>query len=98
MPNPKLVPAGLTAAIEFPSRHVTFIEWEFGVYGYGVYPRSSVLAGQERRVWLGGYPTLAAARADYPTAEVTPPAAEQDANPQEQDSHGELDMIELPDD
>ena len=40
----------------------------YDVYGYGTYPRGSVLAGQTRRVFLDGYGTLAEAKAAYPDA------------------------------
>lgn len=66
--------------IEYPSYGTTYFREEFGVYQYSTYPKGSVLAGQQRRSWLGGYDTLAEAQADYPDAEFvegscfTPPA------------------------
>jgi gluconate kinase len=43
----------------------------FTVYELSRYPRSSVLAGQQRRVWLDDYPSLAEAQAAHPDAVVT---------------------------
>jgi len=57
--------------IEYPSAGATYNRAEYGVYQYSVYPRSSVLAGQTRRVWLDSYTTLEEAQAQYPEAEVT---------------------------
>jgi hypothetical protein len=56
--------------IEYPSAGATYNRPEYGVYGYGVYPRSSVLAGQTRRVFLGSFATLEEAQAEYPDAEL----------------------------
>jgi hypothetical protein len=42
----------------------------FAVYGYGEYESWSVLAGQTRRVWLGAFPSIDAALAEFPDAEV----------------------------
>jgi len=42
----------------------------FDVIGYGTYPRSSVLAGQQRRVFLDNFPTIEAAQKAYPNAKV----------------------------
>jgi len=39
------------------------------VYGYGTYPRSSVLAGQTRRVFLDSFNSFEEAKAAYPKAE-----------------------------
>jgi len=55
--------------IEFPSSGATYCRNEYGVYEYSTYPRSSVLAGQQRRVFLDSFPTLAEAKAAYPSAE-----------------------------
>lgn len=55
--------------IEFPSQGATYDRPEYGVYAYSVYPRSSVLAGQTRRVFMGSYETLAEAQAAHPDAE-----------------------------
>lgn len=43
---------------------------EFGVYEYGVHPEGSVNAGQEKRSLKDRFPTLEAAKAAYPAAEV----------------------------
>ena len=43
---------------------------EFNVYGWGVYERSSVLAGQQRKSFVGDYPTVADALVAYPDADV----------------------------
>ena len=43
-------------------------EPEFAVYGYGTYDRWSVLAGQQRRLFLDSYPTREAAIAAWPEA------------------------------
>lgn len=40
----------------------------FTVYEISRYPRSSVLAGQQRRVWLDDFSSLAEAQAAYPDA------------------------------
>lgn len=54
--------------IEFPMRGSTYSESKYGVYGYGTYERSSVLAGQQKRVFLDSFDTLAEAKAAYPKA------------------------------
>lgn len=56
--------------IEYPSRGATYARAEYGVYEYSRYGRSSVLAGQTRRVFLDSYKTLDEAKAAYPTAKV----------------------------
>lgn len=58
--------------IEYPSVGTTYFRDVFGVYEYSTYPRSSVLAGQERRMFLDSFETLAEAQAAYPTAYVAP--------------------------
>ena len=40
------------------------------VYEISRYPRNSVLAGQQRRVWMDDFDSLAEAKAAYPKAEV----------------------------
>jgi hypothetical protein len=55
--------------IEFPSTGATYSRDEYGVYQYDRYPRGSVLAGQQRRVFLGSYETLEEARAVHPGAD-----------------------------
>lgn len=42
----------------------------FAVYCYGVYPRGSVLAGQERRTFLDVFETISDAKASFPGASV----------------------------
>ena len=56
--------------IEFPSRGATYSRDVYGVYQYDTYPRSSVLAGQQRRTFLASFDTLEEARAAYPDADV----------------------------
>ncbi len=57
-------------AIEYPMHGATYHhDDQYGVYEYGVYPDSSVLAGQERRSFIDSFPTLAEAKAAYPNAE-----------------------------
>jgi hypothetical protein len=41
------------------------------VYEISQYPRGSVLAGQQRRVWMDAFRSLDAAKAAYPRAEVS---------------------------
>lgn len=57
--------------IEFPSQGETYSRDEYGVYEYSTYPRSSVLAGQERRSFLDSFETLEQAQAKYPTADIS---------------------------
>lgn len=52
--------------IEYPSVHNTFTEDAYGVFEYGTYEDSSVLAGQEKRSCLGTYATLSEAQIDWP--------------------------------
>jgi len=40
----------------------------FTVYKLGVYPRSSVLAGQQQRVWMDEFQSLEEAQKAYPKA------------------------------
>lgn len=54
--------------IEFPSAGATYYNEQYGVYSYDRYPRSSVLAGQERRTYLGEYDTEEEARKNHPKA------------------------------
>ena len=61
-----------TQTIEHPSEGATYSTDDYGVYEYGVYPRGSVLAGQERRTFLGSFETLAEAQAAFPHAEESP--------------------------
>jgi len=43
------------------------------VFGWTTYERSSVLAGQPRKVFLDAFETLEAAKAKFPTAELSSP-------------------------
>ena len=40
------------------------------VYGWGVYPQSSVLAGQESKTWLDRFSSVESALKEYPEAEA----------------------------
>lgn len=57
-----------TQVIEYPTAGATYNHDEYGVYEYGVYEPWSVLAGQEKRSFLGSYPTLEEAQQNYPDA------------------------------
>ena len=57
--------------IEYPASGATYSHDEYGVYEYGTYPDSSVLAGQERRSFIDRFPTLEEAKAAYPSAEYS---------------------------
>ena len=46
------------------------------VYGWGVYPRSSVLAGQQSKKYMDQYASVELALKDYPNAEVLEHIAE----------------------
>lgn len=67
-PRRKYLPPPPEQVIEFPSIGATYRREEFGVYEYSEYGPTSVLAGQQKRVWLGGYSTLEEAKAAYPKA------------------------------
>ena len=56
--------------IEQGSRGATYrnSDGTFTVYEISKYPRSSVLAGQQRRVWLDEFTSLADAQKAYPDA------------------------------
>lgn len=56
--------------IEYPCSGATYCEDKYGVYEYSVYPSSSVLAGQTRRVFLDSFNTLEEAKAKYPDADL----------------------------
>jgi hypothetical protein len=43
----------------------------FDVFGWGTYERSSVLAGQPKKVFLDAFETLEAAKAEFPTATMS---------------------------
>lgn len=51
-------------------RGMTYANNDFTVYRHGIYPRSSVLAGQDKRSFVNSYSTLEEARKAYPQAEV----------------------------
>jgi len=59
--------------IEQGSRGATYRNSDetFTVYEISKYPRSSVLAGQQRRVWLDEFTSLEDAQKAYPDAEVS---------------------------
>jgi hypothetical protein len=53
------------------SNHIEHNEYGgFSVYELGVYPRSSVLAGQTRKSFVDMFDTLEQAQAAYPRADV----------------------------
>jgi hypothetical protein len=54
--------------IEYPCSGATYYREEYGVYRYGTYERSSVLAGQQKRSFVDSFETLAEARENYPQA------------------------------
>lgn len=56
--------------IEFPSVGTTYACNKYAVYEYSLHPRSSVLAGRERRVFYDDFDTLEEAQAAYPRAAV----------------------------
>lgn len=56
--------------IEYPSSGATYSNDAYGVYEYSTYGRSSVLAGQTRRVFLDSFETLEEAQKAYPEAEL----------------------------
>lgn len=60
-------------AIEQGSRGATYQNGmnTWTVYEHGMYPRSSVLAGQHRRVWMDDFESLEEAKDAYPEAEVS---------------------------
>lgn len=55
-----------------PERGATYAhEGEYAVYAYSVFPRGSVLEGQERRSFVdGGFTSEADAKAAYPEAVI----------------------------
>ena len=54
--------------IEYPSAGATYCNYVYGVYEYGVYSESSVLAGQTCRIWVDEFDTLEEAKTAYPQA------------------------------
>jgi hypothetical protein len=57
--------------IEYPCAGATYNRPEYGVYEYGRYARSSVLAGQTRRMFLDSFATLEEAQAAFPDAKIS---------------------------
>lgn len=57
----------INQTIEFGNGE-TYKNSRYTVYEHSKYSRSSVLAGQDRRVWLDDFDTLAEAQAAYPKA------------------------------
>ena len=49
----------------------TYRNNRYTVYEHSTYPRSSVLAGQHRRVWMDDFDTLEEAQQAYPKAQVS---------------------------
>lgn len=49
----------------------TYRNNRYTVYEHSTYPRSSVLAGQRRRVWMDDFDTLEEAQQAYPEAQVS---------------------------
>jgi hypothetical protein len=66
--------------IEYPSMGATYCHQEYGVYEYGEYDDSSVLAGQVRRTFRDRYDTLEEAKQAHPDAEVCEGSAYQPVN------------------
>ena len=54
--------------IEHPSRGETYINDKYGIYQYDVYPKGSVLEGQQRRRFIDNFETLEEAKKAYPEA------------------------------
>jgi hypothetical protein len=55
--------------IEYPMKGMTYGEKKYGVYQYGTYPESSVLAGQTSRRFIDAFDTLEDAKKAFPSAE-----------------------------
>jgi hypothetical protein len=72
--------------IEFPSLGKTYCRQEYGVYEYDTFPESSVLAGHQRRRFVGSYPTLEQAQRSHP-----------DALPVDGSLYQDIDLSHLPD-
>lgn len=66
------------------------------LYGHGVYPRGSVLAGRDLRAWLGTWDSWEEARAELKALKLK----FDDAGPSGGSSHVPLDVLtaDLPDD
>jgi len=56
--------------IEFPMAGTTYRKDAWGAYEYDEYPEWSVLAGQQRRSFLGEFSTLKEALEAFPEARV----------------------------
>lgn len=54
--------------IEFPCAGATYCHQLYGVYEYGTYGRSSVLAGRTSRIFHDSFETLEEAKKAYPNA------------------------------
>lgn len=63
--------SGMYKVVERGSRGATYQKgWNtWTVYEIGTYPRSSVLAGQQQRIFIGDYPSKESALAEHPDAE-----------------------------
>lgn len=78
-----------------PERGATYASENFAVYEYDTYPRSSVLAGQTRRVYVdGGFESVEQAQAKYPDAELSgsryePPYLNHLPDPEGPDPYGD---------
>lgn len=89
--------------IEYPCSGATYCEAKYGVYEYSVYPNSSVLAGQQRRVFLDSFNTLEEAKeADQAEYEAWLDAAIEDERNSrfdyDDDSEAEAEMSRYDDD
>ena len=60
----------MRTVLEYPMRGETYHEDKWGAYGYDVYPKGSVLAGQDRRMFLASFDTFQEAARAYPRATV----------------------------
>lgn len=58
--------------IEF-GNGATYRNNRYTVYEHGVYGKSSVLAGQHKRVWMDDFNTLEEAKSAYPQAKWSGP-------------------------
>ena len=57
--------------IEYPCQGATYNHDRYGVYKYDTYPSDRPLAGQQRRIFIDVFLTLAEAQAKYPKARAT---------------------------
>jgi len=81
--------AALVKLVEFPTQGRTYRREVFGVYEYGTYGRSSVLAGQERRIFVGTFATLMGALKAHPDAEPTQDAIDEHVRQQLEEEKAE---------